>query len=463
MSPARERLAPEDGRILRLESAAIAGHTMKVVVLERPGIDRDALCEHVAERVPAVPRCRQRLTFAPRGLGPPWWVDDPDFDIDHHVGQVPVAGHADEPALREVLARLMERRLDRSRPLWRLDLVGPLAGGGSALVLTAHHCMADGTGILRMGDALLWGEAPVTTAPVPASPSEPPGTARLLADSAAERVAGAATAAARAARAAGSASVWRSAAREAVRAPRAIHRELAPRAGGSPLAARVGPRRRVAFASAPLDQLKAIEHAAGAGVTVNDVLLAAVAGGVRTWLLHRHGRPGSLRVQVPVSMHAPDEAAHALGNRDSSIFVDLPLDDPDPMRRLLRINAETRERKAQDDPGTIFVLFDALSHVPPLYRAAERLAGSPHVFGLNVSNVPGPREPISVAGTRVRELRAIAEVGQRHALRVSALSLAGMLSIGLCADADVVPDLDTLAGGIERAVAELSGAGGSSR
>jgi WS/DGAT/MGAT family acyltransferase len=190
-----------------------------------------------------------------------------------------------------------------------------------------------------------------------------------------------------------------------------------------------------------------------AGATVNDVVLALVAGALRRWLDHRHGETGPIRVQVPVSMHRPGDAA---ANRDSYFNVDLPVDEPDPVRRLERINAETGDRKAHHDADELFALFTELSHVSrPLYRAAYRAASDPRVFALSVSNVRGPEGPRYLAGGRIRELYGLAKIAPRHALRVSAWSFSGRMSFGLCADADAVADLDVLARGLEASLDEL--------
>jgi diacylglycerol O-acyltransferase / wax synthase len=155
-------------------------------------------------------------------------------------------------------------------------------------------------------------------------------------------------------------------------------------------------------------------------------------------------------------MHANGSEPNPLGNRDSFLFVDLPLTEPNPVRRLLAIHRETRNRKNHHDATTLYAIFDRLGHRwAPLYRYASRLAMSPRVFSLNVSNVPGPQMPVSVMGGRVRELYSVAEVAERHALRISAISLSGGLFVGLCADPEVVDDLDKLRAGISQSIDEL--------
>ena len=148
MSTTADRLSFDDAQILRLESAAIAGHTCKIAIVEPPAdgrvIDIDGLRRHVEARMGRVRRCRQRVAFVPLGLARPLWVDYPDFDIREHVRLHESNGAVDRAGLLQIAAVLMAERLDHTRPLWRMDLVGPLENGGSAIVWRIHHCMADG-------------------------------------------------------------------------------------------------------------------------------------------------------------------------------------------------------------------------------------------------------------------------------------------------------------------------------
>jgi diacylglycerol O-acyltransferase len=175
-------------------------------------------------------------------------------------------------------------------------------------------------------------------------------------------------------------------------------------------------------------------------------VLAVIAGAVRTWLDTGLGPVGGVRVKVPVSLHHDGEA-DAIGNRDSYFFVDLPVAEADPTKRVLAINRETRERKLHRDAETLYRL--------GMHPFVAHWAMSPRVFTFNVSNVRGPAADIYVLGARVRELYSLAEIAQHHALRVAVISAAGYLSFGLCADRDVVRDLETLADGLRRATDEL--------
>jgi diacylglycerol O-acyltransferase len=468
--PQPERLSAEDTRILRLENDRIAGHTAKVVVLD-DRLDTETLRGHMAARLDRAPALRERLVATPLGIANPVWAPDPRFDLRHHVRPSPAREPVGRAALREVVAHAMEGRLPRDRPLWSMEVVERLEGGGSAIVWLMHHAAADGASCMRIGEALLWGGELAHETGGASSPTEAAGSApghaphgdgaglsraELLRSGLADRARGAGAATAGAARALASPGGLRDAAAQIALMPAALRRELAPLPEPSPFDGPLGPRRAVAWLRRPVDELRRIEHACGGHVTLNDVLLAAVAGGVRSWLERRGERVPPMRAKVPVSMHPVHEQPDALGNRDSFVFVDLAVAREPPLARLQAINAETARRKALHDPSTLYAFFNDLSHVaPPLARAASRLAMSPRAFTFSVSNVRGPAAPIAVAGVPVRALYSLAEIAPRHALRLSGLSLAADFAIGLTSDPAVVPGVDELARCIDGAVDEL--------
>ncbi|HZA89201.1 MAG TPA: wax ester/triacylglycerol synthase family O-acyltransferase [Solirubrobacterales bacterium] len=464
MSPAPERLSLDDARILGLESAAITGHTCKVAIVEPPpdgrAIGIEELRSHVAARLGRVRRCRQRVALVPLGLGRPVWVDCPDFDIREHVRRYDSDGVIDRARLLRIAAELMAERLDHTRPLWQMDLVGPLEDGGSAIVWRIHHCMADGVTATRLGGQILWESEPDPASPEaePWRPEPEPSPLRLIFSGIEERAGEAGRSIAGLARDATSPGRWGSSARSLGRLPGSLIRELTPLGSSSPLDRHIGRRRELAFASRPLDELhriaKAVGDKIGSHVTINDVVLASISGAIRHWGV-KHDATERLRAQVPVSMHHRDERPDALGNRDSFLFVDLPVDEPDPMRRVELINSETTVRKAAHDAEALYTFFHAMSRLGPAGHEIVRAASGPREFGLSVSNVPGPREPIYLLGGRVAELCSIAEPADRHALRVSALSCAGTMHFGLCTDPDALAGLGTVATGIDDAIDEL--------
>ncbi len=419
MDSRRDALGPEDLAILRLESPTIAGHCCKVLTVDQApgggGITLDTLRDHLVSRLARVPRMTARLSD---DSGQPTWVPDLRFDIRNHVRRWAQRRPASRSELLDAVAALMTTRLDRARPLWSIHVVD-LEDERLALVALLHHCMVDGASAVRALSAVLWD--PV--APSPALP--PPPRVQATADAALDL-------------------------RGVVR------RELMPTGMDTPLDRHPSPLRRVAIAQASLEAMKHVGKTVGGGATVNDVVLCAVAGGLRCWL-ERHGGPlQGIRVKVPVSLHAAHERSDALGNHDSFMILDLGTDEPDPAARLRAIASRTRELKTRHDAQSLDHLFRNLRRVAGL--AAQALAAwteSPRVFAVNVSNVPGPRTPVTVMGGAVPELWALAEIGDRHALRVAAISLADELSFGLCADAVAVADPETIAAGIAADLAAL--------
>ena len=441
-----ERLSREDARILGLESGNVRGHTVKVFLVEGRH-DVDTVRRHVAARLGAEPRLRQRLAPTPLGLAPPAWVDDPSFDLIWHVRARPVEGD-----LRRLVAELMVEALDRRRPLWRMDVASPVDGDRTAIVWRVHHCMADGGTVMRMATRLFLDGEPNPHSP-PAAEWRPGATPRpraLFSAGARER----GHRLAEVGRSAVSQDPWLERWRGLARLPRMVRRELSPSGASSPLDATAGPRRKVEFVSAELASLKRIENTVSERVTVNDIVLSAVAGGLRRWLVHHGASLDGLRVKVPVSLHHGGEGG--LANRDRFMFITLPLELGDPHERLLAVGRQTRVRKADRDAQTLDTLLRDLARLSaPLERRAERWLMSPRVFTLTVSNVRGPDAPVWVMGARLQALHSLAEIADRHALRVAVVSAAGRVSFGLCADADAVNRLELVSQGLAEEIEAL--------
>lgn len=436
-----DRLSREDARILKLEHGAISGHSCKVLVLERTG-DRPLpsiaqIREHIASRLDDAPRLRQRLVPTPLRLAEPVWCDDPEFDIARHVTLVPAREPVGRSGLEEIVGRLIGQRLDRAHPLWKVEVVERVEEDSMALVWRVHHCLADGTASLRLCDCVLWtSDAEVAPCVERAwTPQPAPRAVAMIVQALSERVR-------RAPAAAGAAS-----AKSSLRLMRqTFRRELRPGAAKTPFDARAGSSRAVAFAVVPFESARAAGKAVDEAITVNDVVLGIIAGGVRAWLDRGLGPADGIRVKIPVSLHHSGEDPQT-ANRDSYFFVDLPVAEPDMRKRLLAINRETAERKLDHDAETLYRLGQ--------HPFVARWAMSPRVFTFNVSNVHGPSGDVFVVGARVREMYSLAEIAQHHVLRVAVISAAGQLSFGLCADADAVKDVGMIAEGIRRAADEL--------
>jgi len=424
----RERLSEDDAQILRLESAAIKAHTGKLVVVA-PGPDGRALSiarlrDQVGERLEGFPRLSERVEEPRFGLGRPAWVEAPDVDLTWHVAEPDRADPLSDEELRRAVGDLLSERLDHTRPLWRLDAL-PLTGERVALVGRIHHAMADGVSAMQLLSGILWDPAE--------QHARPPGREKAGAPASAPDT--------------GETRIM-------VGLPAALRRELR-RGRDTKLDQHIGPAREVAWTNFPLERLKRIEHGAEGHVTVNDVVLAVVAGALRRWLPKIGGIADDLRVQCPVSLHVREEADGQLGNRDSFMNLDLPISEPDPAVRLRTINAETGERKLDHDADALYAFFHALGRFRPLYRGVTRLTSGPREFALSVSNVPGPRQRPLVLGHAVEQFCSFAEPADRHALRLAIVSLGGELAFGLCSDPDAITDLDGLRGALADSIAEL--------
>jgi WS/DGAT/MGAT family acyltransferase len=415
-------LTAEDRAILALEGPELVGHTCKVVRLPRGAPDVAELREAVARRLPAAPRLTWRLAG---DAHEPVWSPDGTMDVAAHVGAVVPAGPLDPAGLRSEVARLFVERLDRRRPLWRMDLVGPLEDGGAALVWRVHHALADGTTLMRLASDVLWDPEPAAAPPhrhgpvvvAPRAASE---------DAPRHRLAGVLTG------------------------------ELLPGLDRSPFDGPVGRDREVAFAVTSLSGLHAAARAL-AGATVNDAVLAVVAGALRRWLEHRHGPVHPLRVKVPVTLHSDGDTA---GNRDSWFRVDLPVDEPDPVARLAAVGVETAVRKARHDAEELDEVMNRMARFSPrLAGWSQRLQRSGRAFALNVSNVRGPDREVTVLGAPVGAVHSLAEVARHHALRVAVVSVADRLCFGLLGAPAVIGELDVLAAAVEREAADLVRAG----
>jgi diacylglycerol O-acyltransferase / wax synthase len=423
---AGRRLSAEDLSILALETETVAGHMCKVMVLDG-ALDLDLLRSSISERLHQAPE----LSMCLREVGgEPWWVPDPQVNVTAHVVEPDAAGAGMEAGFRAAVASIFAQHLDRSRPLWRIDLIPPLAGGGSALIWRIHHALADGLTAMRMASAVLWDQQPASEPD--ADRGGPRPRTPLSAGPVAHRRLGELLAAAR-------------------EAPQPWLR--------SPFDGHIDARRSVAFASAGLAELRRVARATD-GATVNDAVLTVVAGGLRRWLEAHHGHLGAVRVKVPVSLHGlpptPGNDVRQPGNRDSFFCLDLPLGSAEPLERLAAIRHATRVRKQDHDAEHLDAVLRELAGRPRLRRFAEHALAHPRSFALNVSNVPGPRQPVQVLGVPVRELYTLAEIREHHALRIAVVSLANTLYFGLVADPTLLVGVDHLASEMQTEAAALT-------
>lgn len=423
---------------------------------------REDLLTHIRSRVHQLPRLRQRLHYPPLRLGTPFWVDHAGFDIDQHVRWARLPAPGGEAEFRALVGELLAPPLDRSKPLWELNVVDGFAEDRFAIVYKTHHAMADGISAVDIG-MLLFDVEPrrePDRSQAPWHPNRTPGRLGLLR----RALAGIAGTALRLGRWLGRA------AREPGRARRRAADGLAglwevtwnlarPAPAATPLNREIGPRRAFGWQAFDLAEFKRIKNALGG--TVNDVSLAVTAGALRRWLLER-GEPVDgleLKALVPVSIRMEDEHGE-LGNKLTAMRGPLPVGIADPVARLRAISGAMDRLKASKQPfgaEAIWGLNDWFrDFAPPLLLAPTAAINfSTRLFNLLVTNFPGPQVPFYVLG---RELTAIYPVGflaRRHALAVAILSYNGGVGFGLLSDPQALPDAERIAGHLAAAVEEL--------
>ena len=446
------RLSALDTSFLEVESPAAHIHVGWVarfagrVGRRAPSVDE--LRDHIADRLAAAPRYRQRLVPVPLGVHDPMWSDDPDFRIERHV-----LGAASSD-VGEVADAVMSEPLARDRPLWEMWVVDDPEGGGFALVGKAHHCMVDGLAAVELGTVLLDPE------PDPAAESQPapeagstPAAVGLLARAVLDRASEQLSMARAVIDLARSPRRLRDVPAAMTRIARALGHSIVPLAPPSVLNRPSSPVRHLAMLRRPLDDLRQIK--AHHHTTVNDVLLAAAAGGLRGFLAERGDAPDNLKTMVPVSVRG-DADDGELGNRISFLFTELPCAEAEPLVRLMTINKVTARSKAADEPAGSDAALRALGHAPRMVQhAASHLVASPRVFNLVVSNIPGPRLPLYMLGCELEEVYPVVPLADGHALSIGMTTVQGEACFGLYADREALPDADRLAGHIDAAIDEL--------
>jgi WS/DGAT/MGAT family acyltransferase len=442
-----------DATFLELEELK-AGALMSIggVMVFEPAPDRGApsleeICDRLEARLASLPRYLQRLSAPETGaLAWPHWETDERFDVRDHVRRAALPAPGGDAELCDFTAELFSHPLDRARPLWELVLVEGLDGGGWALAHKIHHCLVDGVGAVDIVTLLLDGDAGAA-----AVAAKRPSTGATSA------IAQAANAGRHGARAGLRAALHpREAYQHASSLANLIVRDEFVGAPNTSLNVPIGQTRRYGVVRIPLAELRAIGH--GLGGSVNDVVLAASATGLRRLLLSRGEQlpAGGLRAMVPVNMRE-ESGRLELGNRVSALFVDLPVAPQDPRGRLRAIAAATSRLKRSGGAVGASTLVDLAALVPPIVvRAAlTRTAFSRRLFNLTVTNVPGPQRPLYAFGCQLRELQPVVPLAADHAVGVAVFSYDGLVTFGINADADSVPDLAEIAYGIKDGVHEL--------
>ncbi|HWC85387.1 MAG TPA: wax ester/triacylglycerol synthase family O-acyltransferase [Solirubrobacteraceae bacterium] len=452
------RLSPMDASFLRVETETAHMHVGWFSVVElpagTPALDTAEMAARIAGRLHLSPRFRQRVVPVPLGAGEPVWRDDPGFHLANHVRIVP--GVLDDAGLRRATDFFFTWPLRRDRPLWEIVLVPRLASGRAAVLGKIHHAMADGIAAVELG-MLLFDLTPDAAVPEPAqwTPGRTEGSARLalgaVADTALEQF--------RATRK--MVELGRSPARTMRvadtlrRAALSLAEDTLRRAPESYLNAEIGPGRTLVTHRFELDRLLRLKERKE--VKLGDIVLAACAGALRRFARERGEEPLDLRAMVPVNVRARSGET-ATGNKITFGFIELPIASPGPDERLERVVAAMGALKADGRIEGSALLLAGLGLCPePIKDRAARLAASPRLYNLTVSNIPGPRIPVYAAGGRVTSIYPVIPIPDRHALSIGAMTYDGGAHFSCYADPRALPGVERLTAGLEEAITELEG------
>ena len=464
------QLSGLDASFLAIETANAPGHIGSVMVIDpstRPvPLDLESFAEVLGTRMRAVPSCTRKLHGVPLGLDMPYWVDDLDFDLEYHIREIALPVPGTRKQLTEQVSRLHARPLDRTRPLWEMYLITGLEGGRAAVYTKLHHAMIDGVG----GNDILEAVLDIDVAPRHVErPGDVPHAVSPTTWSMARRAAGAW--AQHPVRAAGiAAQLVRSAPSyvsvNSQRIPvfrrdadeRDIVLPTSLRAPAVPFNAAITPHRRLALLEIPFASVKAVKD--DHGCTVNDVVLSICAGGLRRYLAGKDALPTDpLIAAVPVSVRQDVQAA---GNHVSMMMVPLATDGVEPADRLVATvaAASAAKEKFQATPAPLLVELAEFSF-PALGNQAGRLSArlglleKVRPFNLFISNVPGPRIPLFIAGAELLEYYPVSTLPDGQGLNITVFSYRDSLFFGLLGCRELVPDLEVLADGLREEMQAL--------
>jgi WS/DGAT/MGAT family acyltransferase len=459
-----DRLSTLDSEFLHIEDDVSRLHIGAAVVFGGEPPEVDDLSALIAGKLHVIPRYRQRVTSVPLDLGRPVWVDDPHFNLSYHVRHTALPGPGDDEALWNLVGRVMSQPLDHHRPLWECWLVEGLADDRWALVFKVHHCMVDGVAGVGLLTALLdlSSDASILM-PEPWIPSPEPSSVALVADAWSGLASDAAS--------------WLGRVPHLLADPAGALGGLVDTAKGitalvsglraTPeidLDGEIGPHRVWAHSQSSLVDVKRFGKAHGA--TVNDVVLAAVAGGFRTLMLNRGLDPAEvhLRTLVPVSVRR-DDGEGVPDNRVSSLLYELPVDEPDPAVRLERVHTAMAELKESGMAEAGELVTNLGNLAPPFVvsavsKVAVRAMGAGLVgqraINTVTTNVPGPQIPLYCLGRTMEAYLPYVPLSHGVRIGVAILSYNGHLFFGVTGDLDTAPDVRVLATAISEEIASFA-------
>ena len=464
-TPYFEPLSHLDASFLALETPTTHMHVAGVAVfeagpLQRPGggIDIERIKAHIQGKLQYIPRYRQRLAFVP-AINRPVWVDDDHFNFEYHVRHTSLPRPGRDQQLKLLAGRIVSQQLDRAKPLWELWVVEGLEQDRFAVIAKIHHCMIDGVSGVDLTTILL------NVVPTETIEEAPPWTPRPVPNNSQLVVAEAARVARRTVDTLTNLPTMRSRSREmaktmggrAVAAYESLRSGWLSTASRTPLNPDLGPNRRFDWTETSLEDVKAIKRSLGG--SVNDVVLAIVAGAIRQFLVEERGfavDDAEFRVMNPVSTRSPDQKG-ALGNQVAMWLVHLPIAEGDVVTRLQKIREETSRLKSTNQALGASTLVELSRGTPlTLISIANRVVG-PMIrpFNLTVTNVPGPQFPMYLLESRMIANYPIVPLWSQHGLGLAVFSYNGHLQWGIHVDFDAVPDTERVALALQNATSEL--------
>jgi WS/DGAT/MGAT family acyltransferase len=453
---APHQLNATDASFLLQERENAHMHIGGVAVFEGLAPDHDQLRAHIERRLSLVPRFRQKLADAPLGLTRPWWIDDPDFNLDYHLRRSSLPRPGGRRQLETLVSRLFSQRLDRGRPLWEMYLVEGLEDGQFALITKAHHALVDGISGVDLASVIL------DIAPEPADiQGEPwvrhpgPPRAELLARAVSEVLRTPLALAQEATSQLLYPSRIRHRWRTLTRTAGTLGSQLLDPAPVLPLNGPIGPHRRFAARHISLDEVKEVKERESA--TVNDVVLAIVTGALRDWLESHGVDTESLEVRalVPVNRRTAGDRG-LLGNRLAVLRASLPVFEDSPTQRLRMVRDRMKELKHSRQLAAAETIVGLSGFAPPTILAqASRLNFSTRLFNLIVTNVPGPQLPLYLLGRELESIAPVAFLPTDHGLSIAIFSYNGTITFGLLGDYERMGDIDELADALQVSLQEL--------
>jgi diacylglycerol O-acyltransferase / wax synthase len=455
-----ERLRQRDLAFLELETPTTPRQNCTVEVFDPAdsGFDYDRFVALILDRIPFVPRYRQRLQAVPGHLANPVWVDDDHFDIGYHVRRSALPRPGNTGQLRELVARIVSRPLDRQRPLWEIYFVEGLTDGRVALLYKTHQALVDGIETVDLGQVLLDKDPEVKILGGDEwHAHRRPSGAALVADALHDNLTEADTALDTFRSAVGSA------ARIADRLTAGTGKVFSGLAGrrpdrGNALSGELSQQRRVVGAETELSDYRKIRDVHGG--TVNDVILTTITGALRNWLMTRAESMGGLRqiqAVVPVSVIDRELEATSLGSQIAPHFVTLPIAEPSPVVRLHQVSYSFQAHKETGRAVAANRLAGIAGFAPTTFHAigARVAAETGRDFQICIINVPGPQSPLYAAGAKMLRTFPIPPLLPHQALAIGVTSYDGRVFYGITADRDLVPDADVLGQCVTEALTEL--------